>query len=121
MYWGTSTDDTRSQTIRPEFRGNEEFSHSNHKVNRKDVNNFGTFFMLVNVVVCGFFVAICVGTYFFSKQYISDSLINGIVNGAIIGATNFAYRKVAAPLTEMENHKGVEEFNSSFIKKLFIF
>ena len=120
MYWGTLTQNTDQESeLRPEFKGNEEFSHSNHRVNRNDDQNRGTLFAILNFLVVTFFVTVCVSSFFFSKQYSGE--FAGVINGMIIGTTNFTYRKCLVPLVNLENHKFKEKYNESFVKKLFVF
>jgi hypothetical protein len=53
--------------VRPEFIGNEEFSHENFKVNTKDVSRTGRKVLALNLVIQIFFIWI---SYFiFHKTY----------------------------------------------------
>ena len=131
LFWGTyesseTAADTIAKKTRDEFLGNEEFSQSNFKVNRKDSSKRGTLFAIFNFFIMVFFVVLCIATFLFIKKYSKDrgdtlKLFAGAINAAIIGATNYLYRTVATPLVELENIKFEEDHNNALTRKIFIF
>lgn len=64
-------------------------------------------YKIINGFVSVFFIGFSLATFFTTKIYLVGSLekYSGVLNGTIIGATNFAYKKVAYPLNLLENHK----------------
>lgn len=44
-----------------------------------------------------------------------------MINGIIIGITNFLYRLASGKMMALENHKYEFEYNNAFIKKIFLF
>ena len=81
------------------------------------------FFAIANVIIQVFFISICVSSYFTTKTMLTGSLkqFGGVINGIIIGATNYLYRMTAGPLVNLENHKYEEDYNKSYIRKIFWF
>lgn len=67
LIWGTSLT-KQKEDIRSEFQGNEEFSHSNNQVNRKDVQKKGLVFKFVNIFIVIFFVGLCVSSFLLTKD-----------------------------------------------------
>lgn len=85
LIWGTSEEGRLANEIRDEFVGNEEFSHTNYKVNSKDVGKSGTIFSIVNAIVVAAFIFLSVSLFLFSKQNIFESaLMSGIFNQFLI-------------------------------------
>ena len=121
LYWGTLVQTKEAEDkVRTDFQGNEEYSHSNYKVNRKDISSMGRVYTLINFLVVIFFISVSVSSFFLTNQYVPAEYA-GMVNGVIIGSTNYAYKTIAEPLLKLENKKFEDEYNNSFIKKLFIF
>lgn len=71
LFWGTyeSSEAAADATIRDEFKGNEEFSQSNFKVNRKDQSSRGTLFAILNFFIMVFFVALCIASFLQTKSF----------------------------------------------------
>ena len=73
------------------------------------------------------FITICVTSFYYSKQgdlFSKESPYAkyvGVANGVIIGVTDFCYMMCCNVIMRNENHKLEEDYNSSFIKKIFIF
>lgn len=122
LVWGTlieETDEGDSAVLHKSFKGNEEFSHWNFKVNLKDVTRLGVWFKLLNYMISLFFILFSVSSFFLTKTLAGD--FSGVSNAAIIGTTNAAFKKLAYPLTILENHKLDKDFQEAFIHKLFWF
>jgi len=75
---------------------------------------------VINFIVVIIFVIICVSSFLLTKTMITG-IMQGVVNGVIIGTTNYLYRMIAVPLSKLENRKFEEDYNSTLIKKLFFF
>jgi len=94
LVWGTFQDEQMTERkIRDEFEGNEEFSHSNYEVNRKDTTRFGTLFTILNIFIVILFSVVCVASFIFSKTlpiFQTDLMkkASGVINSVIIAATN---------------------------------
>jgi hypothetical protein len=102
LMWGTYEHDmSEEKKIRDEFERNEEFSHTNYEVNRKDTSRFGTVFSIINALIVMIFSGACVTSFVFSKTLFSGETMkkaSGIVNSIIIEGTNKLYQWCITPL-----------------------
>jgi hypothetical protein len=127
LTWGTfEYENTAEPTIRDEFEGNEEFSHSNFQVNRKDTTRFGTLFTILNVFIVILFSSVCVSSFIFSKtlpifQTAIMKKASGVINSMIIAVTNKLYCMCITPLVKLQNIKFEEDYNKELAQKIFLF
>ena len=121
LIWGTlqQEQDNDEGPLHVQFKGNEEFSYWNYKVNLKNVSSVGIVYRIMNFFVSIFFIFFALTSFFTTKIYFGK--FSGVLNGIIFGVTNFAYKKVAFPLNLLENHKYDRKFQEAFISKLFWF
>lgn len=125
--WGTlvQAGAVNQEQIRNEFDGDEEFSHENYNVNRSDIQKRGNWFIVLNILISMVFIATCITIFLVLKNIEINNKyyqrFEGVVNGIIIGAINYVYQLIAAPLVDLENHKYESTYIKSFTFKIFIF
>lgn len=83
----------------------------------------------------GFFIGICVASFYLTRTKLVEAFKNnvdsglsayasalaGSANSVFIAITNKAYKIVASKLIKLENHKYENDYQASFITKMFIF
>jgi len=120
LQWGILLADPKDDDqIQPQFKGNECFSMLNHKVNLKEISNEGLLYRVLNVFIIIAFISISLYSFFTVKENMGS--LAGVVNGMIIGAVNWIYRKVTVALIIKENHKLQELFTQAISLRLFFF
>jgi hypothetical protein len=111
LIWGTlqqEQDKSDEGPLHIDFKGNEEFSYWNYKVNLKNVSSVGFIYRILNFFVSVSFISFALSSFFTTKIYFGS--LAGVFNGVLIGISNVAYKKVAYPLNLLENHKYDQKF-----------
>lgn len=110
------------QEIRLEFRGNEEFDHENHNVNRKDNKPTKNLWLVFNIIIQIIFISISLLIFFWTKS-IRDEYkeYGGALNAVLVIIVNYIFTLVAEPLEEKQNNKHQQQYINSFALKVFIF
>ena len=128
--WGVSHFNKEDESkIRSEFLGNEELSHSNYRVNKKNMYKWGgTIAWLLNAITI---LALSVCKYYsfvetkkslmwgglFQRLYYIEL---GMANSVYIFIFNKVYKKIYFYISRLDNHKYEKDYISAFIKNLGI-